>query len=194
VTRRPGDAGITLIEMAISMFVMALFMVAAMSGILALYRTTNLTQSGSEAQQDLTVAFGRLDREVRYASAISAPGLVGADSYVEFLTTWSGTPTCTQLRLNRATGELQQRTWDQGGSLPTPTGWARLASGVTADTPFTVDDVGSPKVYQQLALDMTIGAGGAANRATRGYRVAFTAQNSSSVDTRTTCAEGRALP
>lgn len=190
----PSDAGLTLLELAVAMFVMAIFTAIVTTGMLALYSTTNATQSASEAQQNLAVTFSRLDRQVRYASGVSQPGLVGDDPYVEYVTTVSGESVCTQLRLHRDTRQLQQRTWTQTAGAIQPSAWRQLASEVSGQTPFTFAGANAQYMYQRLSLSLRAEGGGTASRAARAFDGTFTALNTSlSTESDTVCSEGRPI-
>jgi prepilin-type N-terminal cleavage/methylation domain-containing protein len=182
------DEGFSLIEVVVSMSVMAVFMAMMTTGIVQVYRVINTTDAMSAAQAQANIAFLRLDREIRYASDLSTEGQVGSDWYVEYLTTFTGTPACTELRLHVANGQLQRRSWTQGGTVPTT--WTVLASGVSATRPFTFRSADSTYNYPRLALNLTAQAGGGRTASTRQMSVTFTAQNTTS-SSASVCTEGR---
>ncbi|SHN20950.1 hypothetical protein [Cryptosporangium aurantiacum] len=188
------DSGYTLAEAVVTMVLTAAFMAISTTAILALYSSTNRSQAIADAQQQLGIAFGRLDRQIRYASGVSKPGTVNGEPYVEFLTTYTGTPVCTQLRVRPSSGEFQQRTWVQGTGAVTPTPWTQLANGVTAATPFTFHAADATYNFQQLGVVLTAVAGGPAASTTRQFTATFTALNTSlSTQSSTACAEGRSI-
>ncbi len=196
--RPRDDAGMTLAEVVVAMSLMSVFMVMFTSAAIGVFRAVNGHDATATAQAQINTVFMRLDREIRYASAISKEGVVGTDPYIEYLTTNTGADVCTELRLHLSvdTVQLQRRTWTKvtTGS-PTPTPWAPLASGFSGTQPFTF--VADPEFEsQQLRLDLTAKAGGtgADARSKRTY-VTFTALNAPvSVVTATVCSEGRTLP
>lgn len=187
--RRPGrDDGVTLLELTVAMSLMSIFTAIFTTGIGQLYRSVRGNEAMSTAQAQITVAFQRLDAEIRYAAGISAEGQDGPDWYVEFLSTYSGTPECTQLRYTSA-GQFQQRSWDQG---TTPPSFTVLASGASATHPFTRYPVvaGSSVDFQRLAVSLTATGGSAAR--SRAISIMFTALNTSpNTDSDTVCTEGR---
>lgn len=132
--RRNGaqDAGVTLIELVVTMAIMGIFLTIFTGAILSMYRTTNKAESLLDSSAQIHTAFSRLDTSVRYASAVSLPGTDTSDNpSVAFETSYTGTLTCTQLRLDLAQSQLQQRTWTLGeGGATTPTAWRPLASSV----------------------------------------------------------------
>jgi hypothetical protein len=146
--------------------------------LVQMYRSTGKSEALSGAQAQLHVAFQRLDREVRYASAIAEPSAAATSLgnwYVEFLTTNTVPAVCTELRLGT---RLQQRSWTSG-QLPAQS-WTTLASGVAAvGRPFdlTADQTGTG--YQRLAVRISASAGGARDAADRAMSVTFTGLNTS---------------
>jgi Tfp pilus assembly protein PilV len=173
------DAGISLIEVVVSMVLMGIFLSMFAAGIAKMYNAADRTDSLTQTSAQVDIAFDRLDKEIRYASAINPPGK-GTDGnwYVEFLNTSSGTSACTQLRV--ANSQLQQRTW-----TGTPTGaptWTPLASSVAAPgatSPFTWYAAQGSQLTQRLkvTLNAVSGVGSAQRQSTT--MVTFSAMNSS---------------
>ncbi|HEX8629420.1 MAG TPA: hypothetical protein VF755_14745 [Catenuloplanes sp.] len=200
--RQPTDAGITLLEMMLSMGLMSIVMVLFTTGIIQVYRTVASTEVMSSGQSQLDTAFLRLDREVRYAAEITEPGTgpaPGREPRVEFLNTRTGVSVCTQLRLvpGAAGGRLEHRTWTHvpGASaragLADLTNFATLASEVTSVQPFErvlASDAGL--TFQRLRVRLT--ARSAVHGNDRRTDVTFTALNSSiSEGDLDVCGEGR---
>jgi len=189
MTHRPGDdSGVTLVEVAVAMTLTSIFMALFTTGLLQVFRVFGHDQAAAIAQEQVHVAFQRLDNQIRYAAGISAEGQVGPDWYVEFLTTYTGSPVCTQLRLTPG-GQLQLRQWDQGDTPPT---FTVLASGAGAGHPFTRHPVvvGSGIDFQRLSVDLSVSGGKDAG--SREISVMFTALNTSpTTKSDTTCVEGR---
>jgi prepilin-type N-terminal cleavage/methylation domain-containing protein len=188
---RGDDRGVTLVEVTIAMTLMSIFLVLFTTGILQVFRASDHDQAQSSAREQIHLAFQRLDTAIRYAAGISAEGQVGADWYVEFLATYTGTPVCTELRFTQA-GQLQLRRWDQGG---TPPSFTTLAAGATATHPFTRQPVvaGSGVNFQRLSVDLSVSGGKAAG--SRRISVMFTATNTSpTTASDTSCVEGRTAP
>lgn len=196
----PGgaEAGISLVEVATAMVLMSIFMGMFFGTITQVFRSVYRTQSTSLAQSQVNLAFLRLDRQIRYAAGISKEGTMdgSTDPVVEYLTTTGGTATCTQLRLNLTTSQLQVRTWTQGASPLAPTAWIPLASQVGATTPFTFIAADATLNFQQLEVRLTATDGTSeSNRAARTTDVTFTALNTSLATTSTAvCGEGRSVP
>src|SRR5207247_108877 len=114
LARPDKDAGITLVEVVVALSIMAFAMTMFTTGILQVFRAQNKTDSASNAQTRVNLAFLRLDKELRYSSDVSSPGKYNSVNWrVEYLITNSGTAECNQLQLDVASGELQHRTWTQ---------------------------------------------------------------------------------
>jgi type II secretory pathway pseudopilin PulG len=182
------DGGWSLIEVVVSMTILAVFMAMMTTGIVQVYRVVNETDAISTAQAQVNIAFLRLDREIRYASDLSTEGQVGSDWYVEYLTTYTGTSVCSELRLHVTNGQLQRRSWTQGGTVPTT--WSVLASGVTGTKPFTFRSADATYNYPRLALSLTARAGAGTTAASKQMSITFTALNSTS-SSASVCTEGR---
>lgn len=161
----PDDAGVTLLELMVAASIMVVVMVMFTSGALLMYRSAQYTEAVTTAQAQLSAAFGRLDRQVRYASQLSEQGALNGNWYVEFLTEPpTGPNRCTQLRLplpsaglSALNGRLQIRSWDRGG---TPPGFTTLASMVepTTSSPFSRPTAAQLRV--QLAVTVRAASSG----------------------------------
>ncbi|WIM98367.1 hypothetical protein ACTOB_001965 [Actinoplanes oblitus] len=185
--RDRDDAGISLVDLMVSMSLMSVFMAIFTTGIVQMYRTAGRAEATQVMQADLDLAFERLDDEVRYARAISLPGTdsTGAGTYVEYLNVDGATQTCTELRLRD--GALQRRAWT-GGATPGST-WRTLAAGVTGGT---FDRTNRADQRQQLTVTMSVQF--AANVPGHETSFQFTALNSDATASRTNdtvCGEGR---
>jgi len=187
------DDGITLIEMVVAMTLMAIFMSMFSAALFQVYDTVKRSDSTTVVQSQINVAFLHLDRDIRYASALTPPGPGSgantADSYVEYMTVGAST-TCTQLRLHLSgglPGTLQSRTWTLGNT-PGST-WSILASGVTATpntTVFTVSNADAVSNFERLEVVLTTQSGTGTSQASRPTDITFTALNSRPVLDRTT--------
>jgi len=195
-----GDVGITMIDVMVSTVVMSFVLLVFTTAMLQIYRSTDRTQTLSQAQSQVNTAFLRLDTQLRYAAAISKETTVNGDPYVEYLTSNTGSRVCAELRVH--SGQLQQRTWTQppaptvpGPGNETPTKWVPLASTVTAAT-FTFRDADDTANFQRLEISLRTGTSATATRSSRQTDITFTALNTS-LTTRgdtTECTELRAVP
>lgn len=196
--RRDGgsgrDGGVTLVEVAVSAAVMAVAMAIFTTAIVQIFRTVNKVDALSSAQTQVAVAFQRLDKEVRYASAVSTPAQTGGDSFVEYVLSTLTTNTCVQLRLRASTGQLMRRTWSKDAATVTPTGWALLLSSVSSSAPFALTAGDTPFTPPILTINVQVTAGAGTTATTRETAVAIAALNAVSAQTtQTVCTEGRSL-
>lgn len=177
-----------------SMTIMTVAVAIFTTGLLQVYRATNLTESVGTAQAQVTAAFQRLDREVPYAAGISVPGQIGADFYVEFLVTGTATPTCVELRLQASSGQLQRRSWAQGGSPLTPSAWLPMVSSVVVAAPFTRLPADVVHNFQRLTVRLGVSAASGGSGSTRQMNVTFVALNTSlTTSSDATCVAGRSV-
>lgn len=213
--RRGGDAGVTLVEVMVTMAIMGTLMAIFTTGILQVYRAANATEAMSVAQSQLHIAFQRLDTHIRYASWIAAPGQVGQSWYVEFahLDRSTRQPRCGQLRLNLDTGVLHLRSWTPGTPPPADQAGPALSSHIVTDPTllaaepvFTRQTAGSYPYagqshgvgasfapdFQRLHLQLTARVGATERASTSKADVTFTALNTSrDTPAGNNCSEGR---
>lgn len=201
------EDGVTMIEVVVSLTLMAVLMTIFTTAVLEVYRNVNQTEAISTAQANLNTVFLRLDKEVRYASGISEP-TTGAPWYVEYLNTSRGTEVCTQLRLT-SDGLFQRRTWNRNEAPIHPSGWTVLASGIK-QAPDGPDDDNDPEPpftfvpadpahaastgsnFHQLVV--TLAADGPNRKPAAQSTFTFAALNTSQATTSTdVCVEGRAF-
>jgi hypothetical protein len=121
-------------------------------------RSETKARAVSDTADQVNRAFLWFDRNVRYASGISAPGQTITAFYVELANTGSGSQVCTQVRLVVATDQLQRRSWTVSGTGYTAlSGWVPIADDITNTTsPFTVATraTGS-EAHQQLGVTLS---------------------------------------
>lgn len=194
------DDGVTMIEVVVSLTLMAVLMTIFTTAVIDVYRNVNQTEGISTGQSELNNVFLRLDKEVRYASGISLQAKVGVEWYVEYLNTSRGTEVCTQLRLTR-TGLLQRRTWDRNQTPIQPTTWGVLGSnlGEVSGTPpfsFSAADpsktTGAASNFHQLTISLA--ALGRDDKHLAESSFTFTALNTSLATTSVgICTEGRTV-
>lgn len=206
-TPEPFDTGMTMIEIVMSMMIMMVAMSILTAGFLQIYRATAKIDSLSNAQGQTAIAFRRLDKEIRYSSSISKPGVIGTDYYVEYVLSVSDTTTppptapplptttCVELRLNASSGQLQRRSWPKGRTPLTPTAWLPLIASVVPAQPFALVAADPVHNYVRLNMSLTVSAGTGPNQTRRSTNVTFVALNSPFAEPEdTVCAEGRAIP
>ena len=199
-----SDAGLSLLELVVGLVIMTIFMTMFTAATVMMYNASSKSEALADTSSQLSIAFNRLDASVRYASAISTPGQSGADWYVEWLSTYTGSKQCTQVRLDAGVGQLQQRTWSVGsdGTATAVTAWLPLASGLQLTDPATSGPVvpfsvsiasdaarSSALPYQQLDFHLVAASRGRTGVTTTATDVTFTAFNSKLLTTGPICAE-----
>jgi len=200
MARSGPDEGVTLAELLVAMSVMATVAAIGTAGIVRIYRTLDASEAQTTAQQQLTTSFERLDREVRYATAVSLPATVNGDYYVEYLIGTTGTPNCVELRLQTATAQLQRRTWPNG-SPASASQWLPLASGVSAITaangqavpPFALTPATAVLNYERLQVALTSHVGAGSTASDRESTVTWAALNAARTAATDVCIEGRSI-
>jgi prepilin-type N-terminal cleavage/methylation domain-containing protein len=160
---RRRESGYTLIEMLVAMGLMSVLIGIFMAGIVQMTKSAVRVQNVNNSTDEVRRAFDRMDRQLRYASAVNTPGQTGSDWYVEFLTTATGTATgqCTLWRLVNSTHRLQYRTWVPASA--TASTWITVASNVvndpTTQPPFTLTPANNTYTRQQVALYLKVSNG-----------------------------------
>lgn len=203
--RWDDDRGTSLTELLVGMGIMTVFMSIFLAAILMMTSTANKVDSTTISATQTNLAFLRLDKLVRYAGAISTPGVSttpgsSGDWYVEMdvpPATVGAADTCTQLRID--SGQLQQRAWTMTGSIAgTASSWTPIASYVTngaalpgsSDVPFSAptSSAAASTTFQRLQLTLVSTAGATATSTNRA-QMTFTALNSdaSLASNATTC-------
>jgi Na+-transporting methylmalonyl-CoA/oxaloacetate decarboxylase gamma subunit len=182
------DRGMSLMELVVGMAIMMVFLSIFTGAMMMMSRSESKARTTADTATQVNQAFIWFDKTVRYASAISAPGTSAAgDWYVELRNTGTATERCTQVRLTKATGLLQRRSWSVTSGTVTPEAWVQVASGFTNGTaaadselqPFYRPDkqLGA-EVYQQLRITLKAEGGGANSPTASKSSFTFTAVNS----------------
>jgi prepilin-type N-terminal cleavage/methylation domain-containing protein len=203
-SRRPADDhGFTLIEMVITMAIMSVVMAVVIAAIAQIYSATNRVDTASYNRSQATIAFRRLDSEMRYATWInSSPGLVGTRYYVEYAVP-SG---CRQLKFDTSTGVITLYSWAFTDTTPAnPVALASNATKINGVAPFTTYAIGGPAPFASASPGtLGIGKGYAPQFAqlriqvnlvtgatTTLFDAIYTAENSTSGNTSSACSNGR---
>jgi type II secretory pathway component PulJ len=164
--RKRGDDGMTMLELMVGMTLMMVFGAMFTAAIYLIHSTLNKSESITNSAAQLTTAFHTLDRTARYAAAVSQPGQGSSgDWYVELRTTNTGAETCTQLRINHVTMQLQVRTWRVVNSVATGvTSFLPVADGITngnvaagstaPPVPFVLTAPNNNVNFQQLTVNL----------------------------------------
>jgi prepilin-type N-terminal cleavage/methylation domain-containing protein len=151
--RRPGpaaDQGYSLVELAVAMGIMSIVMIISFGAMLQIYSATSRTESTSFARDQLSNAFRRLDKELRYANWVAAPGQVNNRWYLEYAVAGG----CRQLVLDDDV--LTLASWKPPATTPgAPTAIAGELAVPAGTPPFTVYSPGA-----QPFASSSPGAGG----------------------------------
>jgi len=194
-----SDAGMTLMELMVAMGIMGIFMGIATTAMVNIYSSTSKIQAVAGTSGQLSTAFDRLDKQVRYATAIDQPVTPPTSDWsVAFQNATSTGTSCTQLRVRTVPGageqQLVERSWtvttNADGSLSATgiSGWTQLADGVSltdqngAVTPFAVSTPSGASL-QQLTLRLVALADNGSNKTRSASEVSFSALNSAAAST-----------
>jgi prepilin-type N-terminal cleavage/methylation domain-containing protein len=137
--RERADAGFTLIELMVSIGLMAIISTAFIAATNSVYHGIHKEQGIVDANDGNHRALTVLDKQVRYASGINTPVLASdGDFYVEYLWTKTSTTTvdvatCSQWRLDPVNDLLQWRSWTSGTTPTTRPVFVTVDTGVTND-------------------------------------------------------------
>lgn len=175
----------TLIELIVAMGIFSVVISVFMAGLVVMTKDTARTIAVADSGDSVRKAFQRLDKQIRYASAINRPGVGGSGAhYVEFRTAAVAAgrqPRCTQWRLVPDTGLLQVRTWDDAPSA-SPSDWQTIIVNVRndlsspANEPFAFAPADGKHTRQQLVVTLDVGLAG---RPGSDIQTTFVARNSS---------------
>ena len=200
---RRDDHGFTLIEMVVSMAIMSVIMAVVTAAISQIYSATNRVDTASYNRSQLTIAFRRLDAEMRYATWIATPGLVGTRYYVEYAVPDG----CRELKLDTGTGVLTLYSWPSTGTTPAnPVALGSNIAVISGVAPFTTyainatpfasasasgDTLGIGKGYSPQFTQLRVRVNTVTGATTTPFDSLFTAENSSTKVTSSTCSLGR---
>lgn len=188
---RDDESGVTLIELVVSMTIMAVMMTMFTTAVVQMYQVANKTESMSNAQAELNNVFLRLDRIVRYAAGISKVQKEGNRFYVGMLVAETGNKQrCYAVQLTGdPVKQLQLADWYEN-ARPAEAPWVTIANDVLppADIeeppfempPFEVVPADRENNFVRLKvnLDATVGTD-PRSRTTANTKVEFTALNTS---------------
>lgn len=183
------ERGTTMMEMVVGMTILAIFMSMFTTAIFMMTRTANKVQSVTGTASQVNQAFLKLDKLVRYASAVSTPGTgTSGDKYVELRFTNTGSESCTQLRFDGPTQQLQQRSWtvNSSGNASTASAWLPMASSIATGS-FT-QPADPAALYQQLTVSVSATTG-STQPSTTTSAMTFTALNSNLSQTGSVCGQ-----
>lgn len=185
---RALDDGMTTIELVVAMGIFTVVVTVFLAGVVMMTRSTVRNSSQSNAMDASRVVFQRLDRQVRYAEAINAPGTGGSgDQYVEWrlsaTVSSTGVPRCYQWRYDPATATLATRTWDDtagnspGAFTTIATQVQPAVAGYVGPYPFAFTPTTTTQTRQQLTMRLRTGL--SLTNVTVDTQSTFVARNSS---------------
>ena len=158
---RSRDAGFSAVELVIAMSIFSVLMVAFMSAVMLMTRTTTVTGQIARGATQLRQVFDNLGRTVESASGVNTPTLVGQDLYIEFRTdavVAGSAAVCTQWRYRPTAAVIEERSWSPLDAAPTA--WRTLAAAVVNDVttqpPFTVQAADSVHTLPLVTFDIRI--------------------------------------
>lgn len=168
------DEGVTLIELVVSMTIMAVMMTMFTTAAIQMYQAANKTESLGTAQTQLNTVFLRLDKIVRYASWISDPTRdTGRETHsIKMAATvpvgGASAQRCFGLKLSSLRNTLWTASWDPDvtpPAAPTSSQWdaepptdAELRAGAQNRTVWTqiATDIDAPRdsvPFERIAAD-----------------------------------------
>ena len=157
--RRRDDAGMTMIELLVSMIVFSIAVALAFSAVIVVMQHSSEAQRSADAQTELRLAVAQIDRQVRSGNVLFSPADEATPTSCQAVGQYSGTcmriytqsngdNKCVQWQLLEDSGEpgtylLRSRTWHPGWSLGLGTveEWGIVARGLQ------YDDGSDPAVY-----------------------------------------------
>jgi hypothetical protein len=198
-----------MVEMLVTMVVLSMMLGLFSTAVLGLVRSVRKQSGVIDAQQATRTAFLILDKQIRYASVVSAPVVIGTDQWIAWKIVDPGIPVgqsatqsrCYQWRASSVTGQLMYRSYvvPTSGGVTTPA-WVPVASGLVIGSqpvfttsitdlqsaPFSLPQRTIQPSNVQVGVAMNVSSNGQTGRSTIGS--VFTALNSSS-STSATCRE-----
>ena len=126
------ERGATLVELVVGMLVLGVFLTICGSGVLSLTRSTRLHTRTVNAQFSTRQAFFLLDKQIRYADAVTTPATISGEQWIEWRVPADGQSRCYQWRASGTSAQLQFRTWivPASGGVAVP-GWTTVVTGLS---------------------------------------------------------------
>ena len=178
------DDGFSYLEILVAMTVFVVIGAVFTTGVVQLYRTAGAADAEYTAESQASLALLRLEKQIRYAYSIGTVHNEGAAAtpYLEYLVmapasagSTSLVKRCVQVRMagSAPAMQLQSRYWTAGAPAGV-TGWATLASGLSAGAaPFVRTEPTSAVNHQLLTVSLAARSGAAI----RSSSITFTALN-----------------
>jgi prepilin-type N-terminal cleavage/methylation domain-containing protein len=189
------DAGFSLMEVMVGAGIMSVVMAVATGGFIQMYLSADRVEASTSTQTQLSSAFTRLDREIRYAYRVNDGFTTGSDYAITYvIPDASNKMICVQLNLPQGGGPLLRTQWtrnDSGGGTDVTT--SAIANDLVSGLPSPADpgqtlnpfirkvaDGDSNYNRLELVVDSTVGV--TDRGAVRNYDVTFTALNTVTSD------------
>jgi prepilin-type N-terminal cleavage/methylation domain-containing protein len=202
---RNDDRGFSLIELLVSMVILAILMSVVVAATTTMYRNLRKSTGATDVLDVSRKVVSALDKQVRYANAVTASGAgPSGATYVEWRTgNSSQQQTCTQWRFDPVATTFAYRQWQPMLTLSSPsvastlTGWRVEGKGIglpATGSLFSLTSTtgaGAPSTHQQLTVAFTTTAG-LQPKSTNRTQVSFTAVNTANatVPGSSVCNEG----
>ena len=179
-----SDAGFSLIELVVAMFVFSVVAAVFLTSAIGMLRVTADAESRSRTASSIVTVTQLLDRQVRYADSINFPG-TGTNNarYIEFRTpagsSLSGFAECTQWRYLPAQARIESRTWRDSATPTLPAFTTRMTEVIDqggVGYPFQLIPANPTESLAQR-VQFTVTAGSV--RTGSNSQLAFVARNSS---------------
>ncbi len=129
---RTDDSGFTLVEMIVAMGIFAVLLAIFATAVQSFSASTVRALRTSDQSTQARTVFNLFDKQLRAASAISTPALVGVNWYVEYLDSTAASSTCTQWVVRTDTDVIATRRWTVGAT--TAPAWRTVGTNVTNTT------------------------------------------------------------
>jgi prepilin-type N-terminal cleavage/methylation domain-containing protein len=188
------DEGFSLIEVMVGSAIMSVVMAIATSGFVTMFRATDRAEASALTQTSLTASFARLDRDLRYAFRVNAPGAADGFYFVDYvIPDADNVQQCVRLSLPLDGGTLSRHQWPQASTSADPAATVgTVATGVqpaaAGTNPFTLTPAGSGSSnFDRLGVALSSSVGLTGLGRTRTYDLQFTALNTLPLDTPITC-------
>lgn len=176
-----AEAGVTLVELMVTMFVFTIFLTIVLSSVMGITRASTQAEVASRSSTGVLNVFQKFDRAIRYADVINPPGATSSGRYVEFRVPGndaSSAATCFQWRFVPGSRVLQSRQWQDGVTSPSPVWSTRLSDVFDSGTgyPFVLIPAG-PGTSPMQQLTLTVVSGNATQKGAA-ISTTFVARNS----------------
>jgi prepilin-type N-terminal cleavage/methylation domain-containing protein len=160
---RTDDEGYTLVELIVSMSILAVLISIFMAAMTQEYKDTVRTQAVSTAADETLRTMNRLDHTIRFASAVNRPVEVGTNWYLEYQLTATlngAQPLCTQWKFDSTADTLAYRTWTVTGGAVTPTPFVttsvHVVNNPATQQPFTFLPADSVYTRQRIQVFLIV--------------------------------------